>query len=172
MNEKLKEYKQFKDLEHNKYFQLGNVTLKTVEHEKRKDNLKCEYCYMYENDIARDIMCNNLQELGMLPNCLKIDRKDNKDIIFKEVKFDTSLLEVIDRNNECLIELYGEIIEEKEVNTGTGETVIGNQLWETWNEWFNVLFKTSEGKLIKLKHNIVTLKEIGEQIKDDYYLKE
>lgn len=172
MNEKLKEYKQFKDLEPNKYFQLGNVTLKTVEHEKRKDNLKCEYCYMYENDIARDIMCNNLQELGMLPNCLKIDRKDNKDIIFKEVKFDTSLLEVIDRNNKCIKELYGEIIEEKEVNTGSGETVIGNQLWETWNEWFNVLFKTSEGKLIKLKHNVVTLKEIGEQIKDDYYLEE
>ena len=142
MNEKLKEYKQFKDLEPNKYFQLGNVTLKTVEHEKRKDNLKCEYCYMYENDIARDIMCSDLQELGMLPNCLKIDRKDNKDIIFKEVKFDTSLLEVIDRDNECLVELYGEIIEEKETNTGTGETVIGNQLWETWNEWFNVLFKT------------------------------
>ena len=172
MNEKLKEYKQFKDLEPNKYFQLGNVTLKTVEHEKRKDNLKCEYCYMYENDISRDIMCSDLQELGMLPNCLKIDRKDNKDIIFKEVKFDTSLLEVIDRDNECLVELYGEIIEEKETNTGTGETVIGNQLWETWNEWFNVLFKTSEGKLIKLKHNVVTLKETGEQIKDDYYLEE
>lgn len=42
MNEKLKEYKQFKDLEPNKYFQLGNVTLKTVEHEKRKDNLRTE----------------------------------------------------------------------------------------------------------------------------------
>ena len=113
-----------------------------------------------------------MQELGILPYCSMEQRKDKRDIIFQEVKFNTSLLEVIDRNNECLIELYGEIIEEKEVNTGTGETVIGNQLWETWSEWFDVLFKTSEGKLIKLKHNVVTLKEISEQIKDDYYLEE
>lgn len=172
MNEKLKEYKQFKTLEPNKYFQLGNVTLKTIEHNSQKDGLFCEYCYMYENDIAKNISCDRLQELGILPYCSMEQRKDKRDIIFQEVKFNTSLLEVIDRNNECLVELYGEIIEEKEVNTGSGETVIGNQLWETWNEWFNVLFKTSEGKLIKLKHNVVTLKEIGEQIKDDYYLEE
>lgn len=172
MNEKLKEYKQFKDLEPNKYFQLGNVTLKTVEHEKRKDNLKCEYCYMYENDIARDIMCNNLQELGMLPNCLKIDRKDNKDIIFKEVKFDTSLLEVIDRDNECLIELYGEIISEELYEEFPAETVKESTVYQIWVERYNVLFKTSEGKIIKLVHDITIECSTGKQLKDTYYLKE
>ena len=59
MNEKLKEYKQFKTLEPNKYFQLGNVTLKTIEHNSQKDGLFCEYCYMYENDIAKIFLVIN-----------------------------------------------------------------------------------------------------------------
>lgn len=169
MNEKLKEYKQFKTLEPNKYFQLGNVTLKTIEHNSQKDGLFCEYCYMYENDIAKNISCDKLQELGILPYCSMEQRKDKRDIIFQEVKFDTSLLEVIDRYNECIKELYGEIIEEELFESFPTETIIENKIYEIWVENYKVLFKTSEGKIIKLHHHVITECETGKQFKDEYH---
>ena len=172
MNEKLKEYKQFKTLEPNKYFQLGNVTLKTIEHNSQKDGLFCEYCYMYENDIAKNISCDKLQELGILPYCSMEQRKDKRDIIFQEVKFDTSLLEVIDRYNECIKELYGEIISEELYEEFPAETVKENTVYQIWAERYNVLFKTSEGKIIKLVHDITIECGTGKQLKDTYYLKE
>ena len=169
MNEKLKEYKQFKTLEPNKYFQLGNVTLKTIEHNSQKDGLFCEYCYMYENDIAKNISCDRLQELGILPYCSMEQRKDKRDIIFQEVKFNTSLLEVIDRYNECIKELYGEIIEEELFESFPTETIIENKIYEIWVENYKVLFKTSEGKIIKLHHHVITECGTGKQFKDEYH---
>lgn len=71
----------FKNLEIGKEFMLGNKKIK-VEQEEAK--YSCEKCFFYKNDLF--YKCTEMIEENIIPECFGHQRKDGKDVIFKEVK--------------------------------------------------------------------------------------
>lgn len=61
-------------------FQLGDRRFRI-----EKDKIEtCVGCFFIENDIP----CEELKIYSILPQCNRINRKDKKDVVFKEVKND------------------------------------------------------------------------------------
>lgn len=70
--------KEFYNLEVGKTFVCGNKILLVIEIKKES----CEKCIM--NDPYSN--CYFLQKIGIIPYCSCRDRKDRKNVIFKELK--------------------------------------------------------------------------------------
>lgn len=59
-------------------FEFKNKKLQVVE----CADINCEECYFYEHNIS----CTPINVSNFIGPCLADDRKDNKDIIFVEIK--------------------------------------------------------------------------------------
>lgn len=70
--------KEFQNLEEGKEFTCGNKKLLVTENEWAD----CDGCI-----FSRPFMsCDELKELGVIPECYADEREDNKYVIFKEVE--------------------------------------------------------------------------------------
>lgn len=63
-------------------FTLGNVTLKVTD-TKNNDWQFCTNCFIADLNLEYD-GCIDFVKLGVIPECLKKHRKDNKNVAFVE----------------------------------------------------------------------------------------
>lgn len=71
--------KEFRELSIGKDFYVGCVKLKVVESKGTGD---CKHCFFKDKGLR----CIRLIDSGIIPVCNMLHRKDNKDVVFREVK--------------------------------------------------------------------------------------